>query len=175
VDRRATRLLVWVALAPPLLMDAVYLGLIRGQGVFGPDILVAPFVASYLLVMVGLLTVSLFGQLNPLVRVAFRGAAAAGLIVFGILAAFSIGIPILICGVIAAVAFGLSFDRQRWRSSALAGVLAALLAIGLLLGGFDVVERVIVCPNTGGSAGTTVGFFIGTSHWSCVDGKLSWS
>jgi hypothetical protein len=167
--------LVWAALAPPLLLDAVYLGLIRSQGTWPPQIFVVPFVGTYLLLMVGLLAVSLFGRPNPLIRVAFRGAAAAGLSVFGILAAFTIGIPILICGLIAAVAFVLSVDRARWRSSALAGGLGAVLAIGILMGGFDVVERLIVCPDTGGGGGATVGFFIGSTHWSCVNGRLSWS
>jgi len=175
VDRRGVRLLVWVALAPSLLVDALYLGLIRGQDTFSPDIFVVPFVATYLLLMVGLLAASLPRTVSPLLRIAFRAAAAAGLIVLGVLAAFSIGIPILICGLFAAIAFALSIDTARWRSSALAGGLAAVLAIIVLLGGFDVVARVIVCPATGESGGSTVGFFTGSSHWTCMNGQLSWS
>jgi hypothetical protein len=174
VDRRATRTLIWIAAAPALLLDALYLGLIRSQGDQPADILVVPFVAAYLLVMVGLLVGSLLRRLKPLVRVAFRGAAAAGLIVLGVLAAFSIGIPILICGVLAAIAFGMSIDEASWPPSLLTGGLAAVVAIVVLLGGFDLAGRVIVCPASGESGGSTVGFFAGSSQWSCNNGRLSW-
>jgi hypothetical protein len=166
--------LIWVAAAPVLLIDAIYLGLIRSQGDQPPDVFVVPFVATYLLVMVGLLIGSLLRRLNPLVRVAFRAAAAAGLIVLGVLAAFSIGIPIFICGVLAAIAFGRSSDRAFWRSSLLSGGLAAVFAIVVLLFGFDAAERAIVCPPSGESGGSTVGFFTGSSQWSCNNGRLSW-
>jgi hypothetical protein len=175
LDRRAARTLVWIALVPPLLLDGVYLLLIRLQGEGPPDVMVVPFVATYLFAMVLLLAASLMTRLPSIVRLAFRAAAAAGLIVFGILAAFSIGLPIIICGVVAAVAVGLSFDQTRWRLDSVAGAAGAVVALTILVGGFDMVERVIACPATGESGGSTVGFFTGSRSWHCTNGELHWS
>lgn len=175
MDRRATRLLIWIALTPPLLTGALLLSLIRGQGVTSPDVLRAPFVAAFLLLMPLLLLVSLVRRLNPLVRIALRGAGATGLLVFGVFAMFSIGLPIFLCGALATIAFFLSMERKRWRSSLLAGMIAAALSVLVLLGGFDLSNRVIVCPETGESGGSGFGFLNGPYHWSCVNGHLTWS
>lgn len=165
---------MWIGLAPPLLTDALYLGLIRGQDTFPPDILVVPFVASYLLLMVCFLGVSLLRRVNPLARTALRGAAPAGLIVFGVLAAFSIGLPILISGIVAAIAFGLSMDRASWRSSLAIGVASALIAGAVLVVGLDVAQRVIVCPPHGSGGGSGPGLLFGPYHYQCVDGQVTY-
>lgn len=163
-----------IGLAPTLLLDALYLGLIRGQDAYQPQILTVPFVTGYLLLMVCMLGVSLLRRVNPDIRIALRGAAAAGQIVFGILAAFSIGAPIFIAGIAAAIAFGLSIDRARWWSSLAVGTASALVAVTLLLVGLDVSQRVIVCPPHGSGGGSGPGLLFGPYHYQCVDGNVTY-
>lgn len=172
MERQLVRVLVWIAAAIPLVMDAVYLSLIRLQGESSPDVLTVPFVFGYLLVMAALLASSLLVRMNPVMRGAFRAAAGAGLVVLGVLAAFSIGLPILVAGLIALAAFGLSLER--WQVSLPVGVVAGFVAVALLIGGFELTQRYIVCPESGESSGSGTGFVTGPYSWHCVNGTLTW-
>ena len=53
------------------------------------------------IVLAGLLAASLLRRWNAAVRLALRAAAAGGLLVLGVLAIFSIGLPLLIAGAMA--------------------------------------------------------------------------
>jgi hypothetical protein len=121
-----------------------------------------------------MLGVSQLTRVGPLLRATLRAGAAAGLIVLGVLAAFSIGLPILVAGILAAVAFGLSVEPARWQWTLVAGGTTALIATAVLIGGLDVTQRIIVCPQTGQSGGGGTGLFTGQYQWSCDNGQPTW-
>lgn len=166
---------MWIALAVPLVMDAVYFSLIHAQGAYPPDVFTVPFVAAYMLLMTCLLGASLVTRLNAVVRAALRGGAAGGLIVLGGLAAFSIGMPVLIAGLLAAVAFGLSLSRSVWMPSLAAGCAAGIvLGFGFVLG-VDAANRTIVCPPGSTEGGGGSGIVLGPYRYQCADGRAVWS
>jgi hypothetical protein len=175
VERRSVRLLLWIAAAVPLLMVAVYLSLIRSQGALSADVFTVPFVVVYMLAMAGMLVASLLLVNGAVGRATLRGGAAAGLITLGVFAAFSIGAPILLAGVIAAVGFGMSVGAVRPRRSALGAAVAALICVVVLLLGFDVVHRVIVCPPTSTEGGGGSGLILGPYQYQCENGEVHWS
>jgi hypothetical protein len=174
MERRGTRTLIWIALAVPLLMVAVYLSLIRSQGDYPPDMFTVPFVAGYMLAMVALLTVSLLRQVGPVARAALRGGAAAGLLVLGVVGAFSIGAPLLVAGITAMVGFGTSVDGTRWRPSLLAAAGAVVICVVVLVLGVDISHRVIVCPPGGNEGGGGAGIVLGSYQYQCVNGEVHW-
>jgi hypothetical protein len=49
---------------------------------------------------------------------------------------------------------------------------AAALVVVVLISGFEVTQRIIVCPVSGSSGGGGPGFVTGGYHWECVDGQL---
>jgi hypothetical protein len=53
------------------------------------------------------------------------------------------------------------------------GVAAALVAVAVLIAGFEVTERVIVCPESGTVGGGGSGFVTGSYHYQCVNGRLT--
>src|SRR2546428_12671733 len=106
-EARALRVMVWIAFAIVLGIDIAYLLLIRAQQPSPPDAFTVPFVAAFLVLMAGMLGPSLLNS-APIVRLrpALRAGAAAGLLVLGVLAAFSIGIPLLVAGALGTRAAG---------------------------------------------------------------------
>ena len=60
----------------------------------------------------------------------------------------------------------------RGRGSVLSEAVAAVVVLIVLVAGFDVTERLIVCPPSGESGGGGPGFVTGGYHWECVDGQL---
>lgn len=170
-----TTVLVWIALVVPLVMDAVYFSLVRTQSTYPPDVFTVPFVATYMLLMTGMLGASLVTRLHPVLRVALRGGAAGGLMMLGVLAAFSIGAPILVAGVLAAIAFGLSLGRSRWLTSLAAGGTAAVVLGFVLVLGIDVANRTIVCPSDSTEGGGGSGIVLGPYEYQCVGGQVVWS
>jgi len=72
-------------------------------------------------------------------RLPLRAAAASGLLVLGILAGFSIGLPIVIAGLL--LVFGLV--KTRPAGSPWPGAMSASAAIALLLVGFQLTERLL--------------------------------
>jgi hypothetical protein len=173
-EGRTTRLLLWIAIADVLVMIAVYLSLILAQDNRPPDLYTVPFVAGYLLLTATLLGASLSArpavvQLRP----ALRAGGAAGLLVLGVLAAFSIGLPILLAGFLATGAAIRTLAVQRTRVAVFFEVAAAVVALVILIGGFEVTERIIVCPAHGIEAGTFSGFITGGFSYDCNEGRLT--
>jgi hypothetical protein len=107
-----------------------YLLLIRAQGEPQPDAFTVPFVAGYLALMAVLMWLSLLDQprLTPL-RPVLRGAGAAGLLVLGVIAAFSIGLPIFAAGVLATIAAVRALAGPQRRNASLSEVAAAVIAV----------------------------------------------
>jgi hypothetical protein len=165
--------MTWVALAIVLLEDAVYVLLIRSQGELAPDAYTVPFVAGYLLVMSALLAISLIRGPSPGWRMPLRAGAAGGLLVLGIIAAFSIGLPLILAGALATGASVRTLKGPLWTPTALFGVAAAVTAVAVLVAGFEVTERMIVCPSSGNASGGGTGFVTGPYHYECIDGRLS--
>jgi hypothetical protein len=173
MEGRGARIMVAVALGIVLLEDVVYVALIRAQDELAPDAYTFPFVAGYLLAMAALLGLSLVrAERIVAVRTSLRAGAAGGLLVLGIVAALSIGLPLVVAGMLATGAAVRTVRGPLLTRAGLAGVGAALLSVAVLVGGFEVTERLIVCPSTGSMTGGGSGFVTGPYHYECTDGRL---
>ena len=172
-ESRAVRVTVVIAIGVALLDDAAYVGLIASQSSRAPDVFTVPFVAAFIALTAALLAISLMG--TPIVirlRPALRAGAAAGLLVLGVLGAFSIGAPLLLAGLIAA---GVAIRSLVGGGvvAAASEVAAAAVVIALLVSGFEVTARLIYCPSDGSTMGgqwpgiVTHGF-----SWECVGGQV---
>jgi hypothetical protein len=171
-EQRSTRLLVWIAVGIVLVTDVGYVLIIRSQEPAPPDRYTVVFVATCLALISAMLAISIRRQ--PLViglRPAMRAASAAGLLVIGVLALASIGILLVAAGALATGAAVRALAGLRWHG-VMSEVAAAIVAIAVLVAGFEVTERMIVCPATGLSGGSGYGLITGGYHWSCVDGRL---
>ena len=162
-----------VAFAIVLATDILYVTLINSQQPGDPAVYVPRFVASYLAVMAALIGVALVPAKEvAVIRFPMRSAAAGGLLALGIIAAFSIGLPLVIAGSLVGFALARTVREPgslpRW-----SGVVVALLAVAVLIGGFEVTQRLIVCPETGTMGGGGSGFVTGPYHYQCVNGQLN--
>jgi hypothetical protein len=147
----------------------LYTALIRAQGGPPPDTpLTVPFVASYLVAMALLLATSLIVPFR--IRPLLRAAPAAGLVVLGVLAAFSIGLPIVGLGILAASSAGLSIRAEPSGASLAAAAAVGLASIAVLIIGLQIASTYIVC-SPGVSSGGTAGLF-GPSSYRCDYGHL---
>lgn len=173
VDSRAARFMTWFALIFALATDAAYLWLKLGQGNGPFDVYTVLFVAAYLMVMATLLLISLIRLRRPGWRMPLRAAAAGGLLVLGILAIFSIGLPLVIAGAMATGATVRTLRGPFVTPSSLSAVAAAVLAVVVLVAGFEVTERMIVCPAHGSSSGGGTGPVTGPYYYDCVNGQLT--
>jgi hypothetical protein len=177
VDTRPARFMAWFALVIVLATDAAYLSLVRGQtnGVDGQvlDVFTLPFVAGYVLAMAALLAASLVRWWSAAVRMPLRAAAAGGLLVLGVIAIFSIGLPLVIAGAMATGATVRTLRGPQLTKSSLSAVAAAVVAVVVLVAGFEVTERMIVCPAHGSMGGGGTGFVSGPYYYDCVNGQLS--
>ena len=171
----AQRVLVSVAVAATLAIVVLYVSISRTQGGGGPptpDVLTVPFVASYIALMGGLLAASLF--VPPALRPALRGAAAAGLLVLGWLAIFSIGVAILIAAGLAIGSTVLALNERPGARPVASAVVAGVLAVVVLVAGFEFSWHYLVCPPTGQQGGTTAEFLPGHfATYECNDGVLT--
>jgi hypothetical protein len=171
---RPTALAVWAAMILVLADLVVYALLIRGQGEPQPDAFTVPFVAGYLTLMASALWLSLLERPRLVtLRPALRATAAAGLLLLGIFAAMSIGLPIFAAGVLAAVAAIRALAGPRLRNAVLSEIAAAVIAVTVLVGGFDLTQRMIICPQTGTMSGSGSGFVTGGYHYTCNNGRLT--
>jgi hypothetical protein len=173
VDTRTARLMAWIALILVLATDAAYIVLIRGQGALAPDAYTVPFVAGYLLVMAALLMSSLARLRRSTWRMPLRAAAAGGLLVLGVLAIFSVGLPLVIAGALATGATVRTLRGPQVTKASLSAIAAAVVAVVVLVAGFEITQRVIVCPATGTSGGGGTGFVTGPYYYDCVNGRLT--
>ena len=171
-ETRTVRRLVWIAIVIVAVTDLGYLAIIRSQQSNPSDGFRVLFVAAYLALMAVMLGISLSARpLSIRLGPVLRAGAAAGLLVMGILAVFSIGIPIVVAGALATGASVRSLASLR-PPTVIAQIAAAVLAIAILVGGFEVTERLIICPARGLSGGSGYGLVSGGYHWTCVDGRL---
>jgi hypothetical protein len=173
IDTRAARFMTWFALVFALATDSAYLVLILGQGGPRPDVATVVFVASDLIALAALLAASLLRRWRAVVRLSLRAAAAGGLLVLGVLAIFSIGLPLLIAGAMATGATVRTLRGPFFTASSLSAVASAVVAVVVLVAGFEVTERMIFCPAHGSSGGAGTGLVTGAYHYECVDGRLS--
>ncbi len=163
-----------VAVIATVAIVALYLAIIRSQGggePSPPDVLTVPFVAAYLLLMAVLLGVSLLAPAGA--RPALRGAAAGGLFVLAVLALFSIGVAILLLAGLAIAATVLAIVERPGARSVVSAVLAGVLAVAVLVAGFEVSSHYLVCPSTGESGGTTASLLGHSSSYDCNNGVLT--
>jgi hypothetical protein len=173
VDTRIARLMTWIALILVLATAAAYIALIKGQGDVAPDAYTVPFVAGYLLALAALLAYSLMREARPAWRMPLRAAAAGGLLVLGVLAIFSVGLPLVVAGALATGSTVRTPRGPQLTRASLSAVAAAVLAVIVLVAGFEITQRVIVCPATGTSGGGGTGFVTGPYYYDCVDGRLT--
>jgi hypothetical protein len=126
-----------VAVVVVLAIEILYVSLIAAQGGSKPA-LVPYFVSGYLILMAVLVALALIpSPLTEGLRVPLRAAAAGGLLVMGMLWAFSVGIVIVGAGLL--VGFALSRTKSRpaqwW-----IGAAASLASVAVLLAGFQLTE-----------------------------------
>jgi hypothetical protein len=171
-EGRTLRLLVWIAFGIVLVTAFGYVLIIRAQESYPPEAFVVPFVAAYLALIAAMLGVSLRQErLAVRLRPVLRGGAAAGLLAIGVLALMSIGILLVVAGGLATAAAVMTLVGRHW-STVVYEAAAALVALALLVAGFEVTDRLIVCPAKGFSGGSGYGLVTGGYHWTCVDGHL---
>ncbi len=165
-----------VAVVAVVAIDALYVALVYNQSDRPPDVYTPIFVAGYLALMVVALVVSLIAGLRiPWLRPALRGAATGGLVVMGVLAAFSVGLPILIAGMLVLASTVLELVNRWGVVRLVTAVVAAVLAGGLLLWGLDATSTILVCPSSGEMGGTTSGVLGHSITYLCTDGRLTTS
>jgi len=168
----AARVLIAVAVVAIATIVALYLSIVRSQG--GPPSdtpLVVPFVASYLALMAALLAASLFTPAAS--RPALRAAASAGLVFMGVLAAFTIGLAILVAAAPAIASAVLATRARPGGTTVASSGVAVLLAVALLVAGFEFTWSYLVCPASGESGGSTASFLGHSSSYDCNNGVLT--
>jgi MFS family permease len=170
VERLSIRIMSIVAFVIVLITDVAYILLVDAQGP-SPQPYIARFVAAYIAVMTALIAISMLSRPEIVrIRVAMRAAAAGGLFMLGFLAAFTIGPPLVIAGFLVLLALTRTARETRSRPAKLSGLVAAAVAAAVLLGGLEVAQRVVVCPEKGQAAGGGSGLITGPYQYECVDG-----
>ena len=173
VDSRPARFMTWFALVFAIATAAAYLLLKLSQGDVALNGFTVAFVAGYLVGLAALLALSLMYRWSGAVRLSLRAAASGGLLVLGVIAIFSIGLPLVIAGAMATGATVRTLRGPFVTRSSLSAVAAAVVAVAVLVAGFEVTERLIVCPDHGTVTGGGTGFVTGPYQFACVDGRLS--
>ena len=173
IDSRPARLMTWFGLVFAIATDAAYLLLKVGQSDTALYAFTVIFVAGYLLALAALLGASLIRRFSEAVRLSLRAAAAGGLLVLGVLAISSIGLPLLIAGAMATGATVRTLRGPFVTGSSISAVASAVLAVAVLVAGFEVTERMIVCPSHGSSSGGGTGLVTGPYYFECVNGQLA--
>ncbi len=173
-EGRTLRLMTWIAIVMVVVTAFGYVLIIRAQESSPADGFTVPFVAAYLALMAAMLGVSLREEsLAVRLRPALRGGAGVGLLAIGVLALMSIGILLVVAGGLATAAAVMTLAGRHW-STVIYEAAAALVALALLVAGFEVTGRLIICPAKGVSGGSGYGFVTGEYHWTCVDGHLDY-
>jgi hypothetical protein len=169
---RSLRILLFLAIAAIVAVEVLYLALINSQG--GPEAdtpWVTPFVAGYLALAGVLLAVSLVTSGAP--RAGLLGAASGALSIMGVLAAFSIGIAVLIAAALSIAGLVVAVVRRPVTTTVVSAIGGFVLSIALLVVGFQAAWQHIECPATGQSGGTTAGFIGHGASYECDDGRLT--
>ncbi len=159
-------------------VDPLYLRYVSMQGADDPQFQRVPFVASFVALMAICAALSIpswSARWRPLLL----GVSAGGLLLLGYFAMFSIGLPLMVGGLLAL--YGLSRSLAREAGGEKSGRrLGAGMAVGgaalgtiVLLAGFSVTELAIKCPATGAEGGGGTSFLGGSYQYSCENGKLT--
>jgi hypothetical protein len=153
-------------------VDVLYLGVASSDAQF----LRVPFVAGFIALMAICAALSARASATRW-RPLLLGISTAGLLLLGVIGIFSIGVPLLIAGLLALVGLINSLSRESapGRSGkAAAGMVAggALLAVVVLLAGFIVTEFAIRCPSNGVIDASGSSLFGGPAY-NCDNGKLT--
>jgi hypothetical protein len=170
----------WAAIAAAVItaaVDVLYLGIVSSQGGGNPEFIRIPFVATFIALMAICCALSVrasAARWRPLLL----GVAAAGLLLLGFFALFSIGAPLALAGALALLALihtltSASVRGTSARAAAAKAVGGAIAAVVVLLAGFLVADYAIRCPSSGqeGGSGTTL---LGASYsYSCDNGRLT--
>jgi hypothetical protein len=159
-------------------VDVLYLGFVGTQGASDPQFLRVPFVAAFIALMAICAALSSRASAARW-RPALLGVAAAGLILLGYFAILSIGLPLVVAGVLASLGLinALGNARSSGETSGRAAVATAaggaVVAVVVLLAGFSLAELAIRCPASGMEGGSGPSLFGGSYQYSCDNGKLN--
>jgi hypothetical protein len=155
-------------------VDVLYLGLVGSQGAGDSQFLRVPFVAAFIALMA--ICAALSSRTSAARwRPVLLGVSAAGLLLLGYFALFSIGLALLAAGVLALLALINALSHPELSRAAAGGMAAAgaVLAVALLLAGFSVAEVVIRCPAKGVESGGGTRLLGGSYSYSCDNGTLT--
>lgn len=173
MERRLVRVTSLVAFAIVLATDVLYIVAINAQGPSDQPY-IPRFVGSYMAVMAALIAASLLPRPEiAAIRLPLRAAAAGGLFVLGFLAAFTIGTPLVVAGFLVLIALARTERQAAPGLARLAGLIAAVVAVALLLAGLEVTQRLVVCPDQGTSSGAGSGLLTGPYRYECSNGHLT--
>jgi hypothetical protein len=162
-----------VAFAIVLATDVLYVAIINSQGASDDLPYVPRFLAAFLAVMAAFIVIALLPrpEIVPL-RFALRAAATGGLLGLGILAAMSIGLPLVVAGILTGIVLGRTSQVSGSKLVRLVGLLAAVVTLAVAVVGLDLAGRVIVCPETGTSGGGGTHLLGGSYRYECNNGEL---
>ena len=107
------------------------------------------FIAGYILLMAALQVASLRTGVGDRGGMILRASAAGGMLVLGALALASIGLALVIASVLAFVSAGMVAVEKGPSAVVFSGG-AALLAVAVLIIGFEVTQRMVFCPSHAG-------------------------
>jgi hypothetical protein len=152
-------------------VDALYIwfvGFVQGATSDMPWVL--PFVAPYLGLLAVCALLSATGSSSSW-RIALLGASAGGLVVLGFLALFSVGLPLLVVGLVSIAALVRAIrGATKPRLATGASIAGALIAILVMLAGSEITDRVIACrPGVVSGGGT--GFLTDSYSYTCQNGR----
>jgi hypothetical protein len=158
--------------------DALYLGIVGTQGGSNPQFLRIPFVAAFIAAMA--ICAALSSRASALRwRSLLLGVSAAGLILIGFFGIFSIGLPLVVAGVLASLGLinSLGQARANGKTSGSAAVAMAagggVLATVALLAGISLTELALRCPANAIESGSGASLLSGSYQYSCDNGKLT--
>jgi hypothetical protein len=175
-DSGTTRTLVLISAILVLVGNIGYLLLIGTQGAYPPDAFTVPFVAGYWAVLAAMLGLSLMDRPRWVaLRPPLRAGAAAGLLVTGVLALFSIGLPMVVAGALATGASVRTLAGRNRKHALIAEAIAAVIAVVVVVAGLEITARVILCPPHGVSGGSGQGLVTGGYSWQCNNGRLTFT
>jgi hypothetical protein len=169
------RWLAGVAAIIAAAVDILYVGIVINQSRQGPhDPLGSTviFAATFIAVLAVTAAVAALGSATAL-RPALLGLSAVGLLAMGVIAIFSIGLPLILAGFLAFAALLVSLKASPQPAGILKAGAGALLALAIFVGGFEATVRAIACPATGAETGSGSGLVSGPYHYTCVNGKLT--
>ena len=172
----------WAGVAAAVIagtVDVLYLGIIGSQGASNPQFLRVPFVAAFIALMAICAALSSRASAERW-RPLLLGTSAAGLLLLGYFALFSIGLLLLLAGALAMVGLigTLSlvwFSPGESGKAAVAAMAAggAVAAVVVLLAGFALADFAIRCPARGVESGSGTAFLGGSYEYSCNNGNLT--